>query len=90
MNPKDYGLQICIMQSGFVYVGLVSVENGWITIENARNIRTWGTTNGLGELRNGPTKNTKLDEAGTVIAPMHSLNHFIKCVSGWETIYKDQ
>lgn len=43
-------------------------------IENAHNIRVWGTSEGLGELvRNGPTSDTKLDSVGTVRAPMRAV-----------------
>ena len=43
-----------------------------VTLTDAKNVRTWGTTKGLGELaQSGPTNNTVLDPAGTV--RMHIL-----------------
>ncbi len=71
--------QIVVLDKGFVYVGNVTIRDGWVNIENARNIRIWGTTKGLGELRNGPLKETKLDECGIVLAPLKSLIHLIPC-----------
>lgn len=71
--------QIVVLDKGFVYVGNVTIRDGWVNIENARNIRVWGTTQGLGELRNGPLKETKLDECGTVLAPLKSLIHLMSC-----------
>jgi hypothetical protein len=79
-------LQIAVLERGFIYVGDVEVTDGSIVITDASCIRYWGTTHGLGQLAlNGPTKNTKLDFAGTVRVPMHALIHLIDCVSSaWE------
>lgn len=77
MEPK-----IVVMQSGFVYVGLVTYDKEFVTITEARNLRTWGTNSGLGELRNGPLPDTKADESGRVVAPWHAVIHFIDA-PGW-------
>lgn len=59
--------QIVVAQRGWVFIGDVSEVDGQIQINNAKNIRRWGTTKGLGELaENGPQENTKTDEYGTV------------------------
>lgn len=51
-----------------------------LVIGNARNIRRWGTNGGLGELAaKGPQTETKLDDYGTVRAPMRSVIHLIDC-----------
>jgi len=72
------GFAIVVLDRGFVYVGDVTVEKDWCIIENAWNVRVWGTTKGLGELAlGGPTKNTKLDEVGTVRAPMRAVIHVV-------------
>jgi hypothetical protein len=83
LRVKELGTQIVVLERGFVYVGKVKVDGDWVTIENARNIRRWGTTKGLGELAGGPTKETKLDEAGTVQAPMRSVIQFVQCTRDW-------
>lgn len=70
---------IAVLDRGFVYVGTCSIKDETLTITNARNIRKWGTSLGLGELRNGPLPETKLDVVGTVIAPERSVIHVIPC-----------
>jgi hypothetical protein len=78
-DKKDIGQQIVVLDRGFVYVGNVELDNHFVWITKAKNIRIWGTTKGLGELRNGPLSATKLDEAGEVLAPLKSVIHFISC-----------
>lgn len=59
--------EIVVAERGWVFIGDVRETDGQITIENAKNIRRWGTTRGLGELaQEGPLEGTKLDEYGTV------------------------
>ena len=72
------GFAIVVLDRGFVYVGDVEIDKESCIITNARNIRYWGTENGLGELAlNGPTGKTKLDTVGTVRVPIHALIHTI-------------
>lgn len=60
--------KIVVADKGWVFVGDVAENpDGTITITNAKNIRVWGTTQGLGQLRNGPTNQTVTDEYGTVV-----------------------
>ena len=66
-------IKIVVLDRGFVYVGHVEVSADWVTITRAQNIRVWGTSKGLGELRNGPLSGTKLDNVGTVKAPTRAL-----------------
>ena len=84
MESKTMGAQIVVLDRGYVYQGDVTVAGDTVTIENAKNIRRWGTTKGLGQLAaNGPTVNTVLDEAGTVTAPSRAVIHFLACKSKW-------
>ena len=62
------GWRIVVLQRGWVVVGNVLRIGSDIEIRSARVIRRWGTTSGLGELRDGPLEGTTLDEAGTVYA----------------------
>lgn len=71
--------QIVVLDRGFVYVGEVKDAGDNLEITNAKNIRRWGTTKGLGELVNGPTHNTVLDDVGTVLAPKRAVIHSIVC-----------
>ena len=65
---------IVVADKGFVYVGAVAHDGEWCKVTNARNIRRWGTTKGLGELAlKGPQPDTVLDEVGTVSVPAHAV-----------------
>jgi hypothetical protein len=60
--------RIIVADRGWVFVGNCEDHtDGSVTISNAKNIRNWGTSRGLGELANGPlVGKTKFDEYGTV------------------------
>ena len=80
----DHGLQIVVLDRGFVYIGRVVTDSEWCYIKNAWNIRRWGTTRGLGELVDGPTSGTQLDHAGSVRVPLRILQHLIAVKgAGW-------
>jgi hypothetical protein len=66
-------IKIVVLDRGFVYVGHVQFDDNFVTISNARNLRKWGTTKGLGELVDGPLPGTNLDAVGTVKAPLRAL-----------------
>lgn len=67
-SPIEIGdKRIIVADRGWVFVGdCVDNDDGSVTISNAKNIRRWGTTKGLGELSNGPTSSTVCDDSGTV------------------------
>ena len=71
----------CIVAAdrGFVWVGDVERSGDCLLIHNAKNIRKWGTTRGIGELRSGPTKDTIADEQGEIVVPWHAVIHITKC-----------
>ena len=72
------GFAIAVLDRGFVYVGNCELSDEWLVIKNARNVRRWGTTNGLGELAlNGPLEKTVLDDVGVVRVPRRALIHLI-------------
>jgi hypothetical protein len=73
-------IKIAVLDRGFVYVGRVTMEADFLVITNARNIRYWGTSKGLGELVNGPLSTTKLDVVGTVRVPLRALISLIDVV----------
>tara|TARA_B110000503_G_scaffold90744_1_gene137197 strand:+ start:948 stop:1283 length:336 start_codon:yes stop_codon:yes gene_type:complete len=77
--PADFGQNIVVLDRGFVYVGDVTQEGDFLRVKNAKNIRYWGTKNGLGELREGPLKETKLDAVGEILAPLRALIHLVPC-----------
>ena len=69
------GHHIVVLERGWVYVGKVTQTSAdTLRIDDASCVRRWGTTNGLGELAaKGPQRDTKLDPAGVVEAPMRSV-----------------
>ena len=75
---EKLGLQIVVLDRGFVYIGRVESDDDWIYIKDALNIRVWGTTKGLGQLVSGPTSDTKLDPVGNIRAPMRALISLIE------------
>lgn len=77
------GKQIVVIDNGFVHVGECSVQDGYLKIDNCKNIRVWGTTKGLGELISGPTSTTTADLCGTVLVPQHRIVFFLKVIGGW-------
>ena len=78
-------IRIVVLQRGWVFVGVYSQKGMACKLENAKCIRTWGTTLGLGEIAlGGPTQTTKLDPHGTV--EFHKLTTIctVRCeVSKW-------
>ncbi len=59
--------RIIVADRGWVFVGdCIDNDDGSVTINNAKNIRRWGTDRGLGQLVNGPLENTVTDDYGTV------------------------
>jgi hypothetical protein len=83
-EPRAIGWKICVLDRGFVYVGIVTIAGETVTIEHAHNVRYWGTTAGLGELalNNGPLPQTKLDRAGIVTCTLNAIMHFIDTQEG--------
>ncbi len=65
-GQKDGQWQIVVLQRGWVVVGQVAELDNEVVLTDASMIRRWGTTRGVGELRNGPTAKTVLDFAGVV------------------------
>lgn len=75
--------EIVVITNGFVYMGDVvgAGDEGYLRIEDAACIRTWGTAHGLGQIAlRGVTKDTVLDPAGVVEVANHAVIMRIKCV----------
>jgi hypothetical protein len=72
---------ILVLDKGFVYFGNMCISDGWVTITNAHNIRSFGTKRGLGQLSlTGPTSETVLDPCNTIICREDKLIHIIEAV----------
>ena len=60
-------IKIVILQRGWVFIGKFGQNGSTCKLTDAHNIRTWGTTKGLGELaESGKTSSTKLDKVNDV------------------------
>jgi hypothetical protein len=81
---KNLGKQIVVVDNGFVHVGDCSLNDGLLCIENAKNIRKYGTSQGLGQLVAGPMKETVADEMGTLLVPLARVVFFLRVVEGWK------
>lgn len=79
MESRELGQHIVVLDRGFVYVGNVTELPDRVVIKDAKNIRVWGTTKGLGELREGPVSGTKTDVVGEVIAYRAAIIHLVPC-----------
>lgn len=85
----DTTLNIVVVEGGWVFVGDTETCDGMLHIRNARNIRRWGTTSGLGQLATGPTDDTTVDVVGgdgVVNVPVDRIRLAIPCEDGsWPT-----
>lgn len=81
-TPSDFGCKskIVVCQRGFVYAGNVTKNGDYIVINDAVNIRRWGTSRGLGELAvKGNQPETKADACGTVRVHQLAVVAMIDC-----------
>ena len=75
--------QIVIAQRGWVFVGDVTRDGDEVRIDNASNIRRWGTAKGLGEIAaNGPTAKTILDPCPPVRIHALAVIATLECAEG--------
>lgn len=74
---EDYGINIVVIDGGFVEAGQVWRVADEILISQAVNLRSWGTTKGLSELRTGKTETTVMDAEGETIIPYARVIKFI-------------
>jgi hypothetical protein len=73
-GPKpESKVQIIVAPRGWVFVGYTHETEKHLVIERANVIRVWGTTKGIGELINGPLKDTKLDPCGITRIPLGAV-----------------
>ena len=80
-------MKIVVINNGFVLVcrGYSQSPEG-VALTKARCIRVWGTTEGLGQLVNGPTRGTVLDAMIPVVSvPLHQIVFTFDVVeSAWD------
>lgn len=85
------GTFIFVCDRGHVFIGEAEIHPhlalSW-HLKRSRTIRTWGTANGLAELKNGPTGSTVLDEVCERSLPFRSVIDIIhlteKGIKAWK------
>lgn len=86
-KSKKDPVRIVVLQRGWVYVGRLKRGKEECIISNAKCIRYWGTSKGLGELVNGPLSGTKLDDANVVrYHPLTEINTIDCNEEAWSKI----
>jgi len=75
-GPRMQDGEICIVKfrEAHCYIGRVYMHENYIRMTYPKCIRRWGTTNGLGELYNGPLSSTVLDLSPELEIPMLAVN----------------
>jgi hypothetical protein len=81
---KEWGNTIVVGTAGHVWIAESVLYDGtFYNLMNARIIRSWGTTSGLNQLINGPTKSTTIDAAAPVVTVVSSaMIALIPCSEG--------
>lgn len=84
---KHMGIRIVVCDRGYVHIGYVAYDTVFFYVRKAQNIRRWGTTAGLGQLKDGPRQETVLDPYGSLQIPMHAVLFFVDVdASKWEGV----
>ncbi len=72
---------IVVVESGWVFAAVLEDITGDIRASECAVIRSWGTTNGLGQLAlKGPTKETMLDMCNITYIPKAKVLFTMECV----------
>ena len=71
---------IIVVDNGFVFLGELQFYDGFTTVLNCKNIRSYGTTDGLGQIAlKGVQEETKLDDFGIITIPNDKVIFTIDC-----------
>lgn len=71
---------IIVVDNGFVFIGELQFHEGFTTVLNCKNIRSYGTTNGLGQIAlEGFQEETVLDNFGIITIPNNKVIFTIDC-----------
>lgn len=75
MNFDESTLALVIVQAGHIFVGrAIGGADGTMQLYNARPLQRWGTERGLGQLHDGPTKNTIMgDRVPLILLPVPQI-----------------
>lgn len=77
----EFGLNLVVVDNGFVYVGNVFYQEGYYIVTNCANVQKAGTERGFGQIAfDGPTSSTVLDYCPHILVPTNRVCHLMKCV----------
>ena len=77
--------KIIVMTNGWIIVGRVSdhMDSGMLILYEAKHVCRWGTTEGIGQLRSGPTdKTVYFDIKSEVVVYPTNIIYTVSC-EGW-------
>ncbi len=81
---EDGETVIVVLPRGWVAVGTWNNDGRYVRLTDSRIIRRWGTSEGLGELVNGPLSGTTLDKGGELrFSEMAVVLTFVCNLEGW-------
>ena len=73
-------MKICVLEKGWVLVGILEKDGDEYFLLNGKVIRRWGTTEGLGQLAiHGPQSETKLEKIPTAKFHKNQLIFTLTC-----------
>jgi hypothetical protein len=80
---NDLKIRILVLEAGFVMVCRCPDPTGypfWLPYSDMKIIRRWGTSQGLGELCDGPTETTTLDaKVSEGTCPVRAIINILEC-----------
>lgn len=77
----EFGLNLVVVDNGFVYVGNTVYQEGYYIVTDCANVQKAGTERGFGQIAfDGPTNSTVLDRSPHILIPANRVCHLMKCV----------
>ena len=76
MSVHEERIRLFVLDRGFVVIGRASISDELVhhwRLSVGRTVRVWGTTEGLAQLRDGPTPATKLDVPTARLIPFRAV-----------------
>ena len=83
-TTTEWGATLVVATAGHVWIAKsISFDGQFYHLTDARIIRRWGTSRGLNQLINGPTKETTLDDPAPLVTVVReAMIALIPCNEG--------
>ena len=79
-SPELPDFALVVLTGGFVYAGKPRINEGYRYLSDAKCVRRWGTSRGLGQLASeGIQPDTVLDTCPDLLVPLHAMIHLMSC-----------